>query len=80
MTAVMSLLGSFQPLDWNEEQFVKGPPFILENGHGKVLVTANNLATEAILDALSVDLGLRKRKQGRTHYLITKGNSVRAFR
>ena len=76
----MSLLGSFPPQEWNEEGFIKAPPFILENGHGKVLVTTNNPATEAILDAFSTRIGLKKRKQGRTHYLITKGSSVRAFR
>jgi hypothetical protein len=77
---VTTLLGSFSPLDWNEEQFVKSPPFTLENGHGKVFATASNHEAETILDHLPTAIGLRKRKQGRTHYLITKGKSVKAFR
>lgn len=80
MGAVTTLLGSFSPLEWNEEQFVKSPPFALENGHGKVFVTASNPATVAILDTLPTAIGLKKRKQGRTYYLITKGSSIRAFR
>jgi len=75
-----TLLSSFAPSGWNEEQFVKSPPFSLENGHGKVFVTASNRDAETILDTLPTSVGLRKRKQGRTHYLITKGNSIRAFR
>ena len=80
MSVVVSLLGLFPPRDWGEEQFVKSPPFVIEDGHGKVFVTANDSATEAVIDSLPQSIGLRKRKQGRTHYLITKGSSTRAFR
>jgi len=77
---IMSLFGSFPPEDWSEERFVKSPPFILEDGHGKVFVTANNPEAQSVLDNLPVSVGLKKRKQGKTHYLITKGNSVGEFR
>jgi len=77
---VMSLLGSFPPEEWREERFVKSPPFILEDGRGKVFVTAGNDETQRVVEALPASLGLKKRKQGKTHYLITKASSVRAFR
>lgn len=35
---------------------------------------------ELVLDDLSTRLGLKKRKQGHTYYVVTKSDSIRAFR
>jgi len=76
---LLSLLGSFRPLEWTEEEYVEHPPFILEGAGGKVFATATSPGPQAVLDRLSEVLGLKKRKQGRTYYYITKGSSLRAF-
>ena len=50
---MLSLLSSFPPTEWSEEQFIKTPPFALENGSGKVFATATNRGTETILDVVA---------------------------
>lgn len=80
MEALLDLLGSFTPSQWSEEAFIKKPPFLLENNGGKAFATPTDPDTEIILDRLSRTMGLKKRKQGHMHYLITKGNSLKAFR
>ncbi len=80
MGTLLSLLGSFSPLEWGEEAFVEQPPFILENNGGSVFAAATNPRSEAVFDALSKTLGLKKRRQGHTRYFITKTSSLKAFR
>ncbi len=56
------------------------PPYVLENAGGKVLIFPMKARAEIVLDDLSSPLGLRKRKQGHTYYVVNKSDSIRAFR
>jgi hypothetical protein len=80
MDTLLNLLGAFAPSEWNEETFIKKPPFSLEGSGGKAFATPTDPSTEVTLDRLSKTMGLKKRKQGSVHYLITKGSSLKAFR
>ncbi len=52
----------------------------MENTGGKILLLPTKLNSELILDDLSSRLGLKKRKQDHTYYVVTKSESIRAFR
>ena len=80
MPAALSLLGSFAPLDWSEELYGRLPPDVLENVGGKVLIFPMKTQVELVLDERCSSLGLKKRKQGHTYYVVTKSDSIRAFR
>ena len=80
MPAALSLLGSFAPSDWSEELYGRLPPYVLENAGGKVLIFPMKTNAELVLDDLCSPLGLKKRKQGHTYYVVNKSDSIRAFR
>ncbi len=80
MASALSLLGSFSPSDWSEELYGRLPPYVLENAGGKVLLLPMKNHAELVLDDLSSSLGLKKRKQGHTYYVVNKGDAIRAFR
>jgi hypothetical protein len=80
LLTALSLLGSFSPADWSEELYARLPPYVLENAAGKVLLLPMKTHAELILDDLSSPLGLKKRKQGHTYYVVSKSDSIRAFR
>jgi hypothetical protein len=76
----MSLLGSFSPSDWSEELYARLPPYVLENAGGKILLLPMKTNAELVLDELSSPLGLKKRKQGHTYFVVSKSDSIRALR
>jgi hypothetical protein len=80
MTTALSLLGSFSPSDWNEELYSRLPPYVLENAGGKVFVLPMKNHAELVLDELAPRLGLKKRKQGHTYFVVDRGDSIRGFR
>jgi len=80
MATALSLLGSFSPSDWSEELYSRLPPYVLENTGGKVLLLPMKTQVELVLDDLCSPLGLKKRKQGHTYYVVNKSDSIRAFR
>lgn len=80
MPAALSLLGSFAPTEWSEEVYGRLPPYVLENTGGKVLIFPMKAHAELVLDELCSPMGLRKRKQSHTYYVVNKSDSIRAFR
>jgi hypothetical protein len=80
LRTALSLLGSFSPSDWSEELYARLPPYVLETVGGKVLILPMKTHAELILDDLSSRLGLKKRKQGHVYYVVSKADSIRAFR
>jgi hypothetical protein len=80
MTLRIQLLTSFQPLEWNEEAYVKSPPFVTENTRGRVFLVPRDADVEATLDSISAPLGLKKRKQGHTSYLVSRANATKTLR
>jgi hypothetical protein len=80
LATALSLLGSFSPSDWSEELYARLPPYVLENTGGKVLILPMKNNAELVLDDLSSCLGLKKRKQGHTYFVVDRSDSIRAFR
>jgi hypothetical protein len=80
MKIPMSLFGSFRPTEWNEESYGRRPPFIIETVSGRVFVVPRDMDVEAILDKTSSPLGLKKIRQGRVTYLVSRSSTVKALR
>ncbi len=80
MTVLEGILADFEPPEWAEETYVRAPPFVIESLSGKVLVVPRDRDAEMKLSRLSPLLGLRKKRQGRTRYYVTRGSSVAALR
>ena len=80
MTTQTRLLASFKPTEWHEEVYVKAPPFVTESISGRVFLLPRDQDVEATLDPISSQLGLKKRKQGHTSYLVSRASALRALR
>lgn len=80
MKIPLSVFGSFLPTDWNEEMYTRRPPFTVETVSGRVFVAPRDQTSESVLDKLSPSLGLKKVRQGRISYLVSRGSAVKALR
>ncbi len=80
MKIPLSLFGSFRPTDWNEENYTRRPPFVVESTSGRVFVVPRDLDVESVLDKISPSLGLKKVRQGHVSYLVSRGHAVKALR
>ncbi len=80
MALPVGLLNTFRPDEWREDHYVRGPPFTVEDTGGNVIVVARDEAAEAGLDRLASSLGLKKRKQGNTSYLVGRAAAVKSLR
>ena len=80
MKIPMSLLGSFGPTEWNEETYGRRPPFVIETLSGRVFVVPRDMDVESTLDKIGSSLGLKKVRQGRVSYLVSRSNGVKALR
>jgi len=76
----MRLFGAFRPTEWNEEGYTKRPPFTTETISGRVFVVPRDPEVEAALDKLSAPLNLKKTRQRRPTYLVSRDNSLKALR
>ncbi len=76
----LSLLESFSPTQWQEDSYVRMPPFVTEEIDGTVLVIPTSTDAERVLDAVSSSLGLKKTVNDQTCYLGSKAESIRALR
>ncbi len=80
MTMQTVLLASFDPAEWKEEIYSKGPPFMIENTIGGVFLVPRDSDVEQMMDGITAPLGLKKRKQGHTSYLVSRSNAIKALR
>lgn len=80
MTVQTALLGSFSPIEWNEETYAKDPPFVMENTMGRAFLVPRDIEVETTMDSKSTLLGLKKRRQGHVSYLVSRANSIKALR
>jgi hypothetical protein len=80
MTTLTRLLVSFRPSEWNEEAYVRGPPFTTENTSGRVFLVPRDDDVEVTLDGISTLLGLKKRRQGHASYVVSRANAIKALR
>jgi len=76
----LALFGAFRPADWHEEIYTMHPPFTMESVSGRVYVYPRDLEAESALDKASSSLGLKKEREGRTRYLVSRSNAIKALR
>ena len=76
----LSLFSSFRPTDWREQVYTSRPPFVVQTTSGHVYVFPRDSDVESILDRISSQLGLKKSRQGRSGYLVSRGNGVNGLR
>ena len=80
MTSQTRLLASFRPGEWVEEAYVRSPPFAVERAAGKMLLIPRDAGAESALERLTSVLGLKKRRQDRVSYLVSRAGAIRTLR
>jgi len=76
----MRLFGAFRPTECNEEMYTKRPPFTTQTISGRVFIMPRDPEVETILDKLSAPLSLKKTRQRRTNYLVSRDHALKALR
>jgi hypothetical protein len=76
----MRLFGAFRPTEWNEEWYTKRPPFTIETISGRTFIVPRDPEVETVLDKLSAPLGLKKTRQKRANYLVSRDYALKALR
>ncbi len=76
----MVLFGLFRPTEWREEAYTKGPPFSVETSSGRAYVVPRDYRVESVLDRIAPPLGLKKTRQERTRYFVSRGNVLKGLR
>jgi hypothetical protein len=74
------LLESFSPDQWNEDAYIRGPPFVTEDVDGTVMIIPTSPEAERVLDLVSPALGLKKTRNGQLCYLTGRTETIRALR
>jgi hypothetical protein len=80
LAVIQKLLGTFPPSSWSEELYSESPLYYLENVNGRISIVPTRPQTELILDNLSEPIGLKKRKQGHTYYVVSRSDSIKSFK
>ncbi|HME19681.1 MAG TPA: hypothetical protein VKF15_08105 [Nitrososphaerales archaeon] len=80
MTARTKLLASFRPAIWAEVAYVKSPPFVVDMAAGRVVLVPRDAEAESGLEHLTPVLGLKKRRQGRVSYIVSRASAIRTLR
>lgn len=76
----LNVLESFSPAEWREEEYVKAPPFVSESTDGSLLIVPMKSETEQVLDRIHASLGLRRTQTGRSSYLASRNDTIKALR
>jgi hypothetical protein len=74
------LFGAFRPTEWNEEGYTRRPPFTVETISGLAFLVPRDSEVETTLERISSSLALKKARQKRARYLVTRDSALKALR
>jgi len=74
------LLEAFSPLAWNEEAYIRNPPFVSEGVDGSLIVVPLVSDAENALEKMRTSLGLKRVQDNPPYYQTSRNDAVRAVR
>jgi hypothetical protein len=80
MTQLAKILATYRPTEWTEEAFIESPPFTIENQSGRMFLIPRDEIADSVLDGITSLLGLKRRTQERTSYLVSRSSSGKTLR